>query len=98
MSPLQNGRLGIGSIEASNLAMLSQWRWRFRSEPNALRCTVIKSSNGNYGGLSTNSNNNSKGPWKAIAGLKNTLDSLNIRNQNLKEYYGRLFALETRLN
>ncbi|GJY42769.1 hypothetical protein Tco_0430982 [Tanacetum coccineum] len=31
-SSTKNGRLGIGSLQSSNLAMLAKWRWRFHSD------------------------------------------------------------------
>nr|GEV01064.1 retrovirus-related Pol polyprotein from transposon TNT 1-94 [Tanacetum cinerariifolium] len=52
-SSTKNGGLGIGSLQASNLAMLAKWRWRFHSglDGNALWKRVIKSTYGICGDL-----------------------------------------------
>ncbi|GKA35249.1 hypothetical protein Tco_0721740 [Tanacetum coccineum] len=51
-SSTNNGGLGIGSLQASNLTMLAKWRWRFHSDLDeyALWKRVIKSTYGICGG------------------------------------------------
>ncbi|GJX30962.1 RNA-directed DNA polymerase, eukaryota, reverse transcriptase zinc-binding domain protein [Tanacetum coccineum] len=45
------GGLGVGSLFAENLSLLSKWKWRFLSEENALLGKVIKAFYGADGGL-----------------------------------------------
>ena len=47
-SPSNCGGLGIGSLYASNLAMLAKWWWRFHSETNSLWRYLIISIYGNH--------------------------------------------------
>ncbi|GJR83496.1 hypothetical protein Tco_0154281, partial [Tanacetum coccineum] len=61
------GWLGIGSLKAANLALLSCWWWRIRSDKSALWNSVIVSIHGYLGGTNTHdyeSTNNSC--WKSI--------------------------------
>ncbi|KAJ9553569.1 LOW QUALITY PROTEIN: hypothetical protein OSB04_017614 [Centaurea solstitialis] len=37
------GGLGIGSLRALNLALLTKWRWREKTEPNAMWIMIVKS-------------------------------------------------------
>nr|GEV11831.1 retrovirus-related Pol polyprotein from transposon TNT 1-94 [Tanacetum cinerariifolium] len=48
------GGLGIGCLLASNLAMLTKWWWRFKSESNSLWHQVITFIFGSHGRLETN--------------------------------------------
>ncbi|GKD74840.1 hypothetical protein Tco_1333122 [Tanacetum coccineum] len=49
------GGLGIGSLQAANLVMLSKWWWRFHNENNALWKQIITSVQGINGGISVDS-------------------------------------------
>ncbi|KAK9077285.1 hypothetical protein SSX86_005622 [Deinandra increscens subsp. villosa] len=42
MAPKPCGGLGIGSLRAANLALISKWGWRFKTEKSALWVSVIK--------------------------------------------------------
>lgn len=65
--PIKVGGLGIGSLQASNLAMLTKWWCRFYNEPNALWCKIIKSIHGSDGGLNHNIlPSSTSGLWKQL--------------------------------
>ncbi|GJW01986.1 reverse transcriptase domain, reverse transcriptase zinc-binding domain protein [Tanacetum coccineum] len=76
------GGLGIGSLLASNLAMLTKWWWRFKSESNSLWHQVITSIFGSHGRLETNIltpiPHSHVSPWKEIYGLNKDLLKVNI--------------------
>ncbi|KAK9066013.1 hypothetical protein SSX86_015415 [Deinandra increscens subsp. villosa] len=40
-APKINGGLGIGSLKAANLALLSKWGWRFKTEQSSLWVSII---------------------------------------------------------
>ena len=42
----EEGGLGIGSLQGQNLALLSRWWWRFKTEQNFLWKKVITSLHG----------------------------------------------------
>lgn len=69
LSPSKYGGLGVGSLAASNRAMLAKWWWGFRIEPEALRCKVIKSIHGDNGSLQGNPATSS-GPWYQVSKLQ----------------------------
>nr|GFD10556.1 RNA-directed DNA polymerase, eukaryota, reverse transcriptase zinc-binding domain protein [Tanacetum cinerariifolium] len=79
--------LRIGSLQASNLAMLAKWRWRFHSglDEHALWKEVIKSTYGISGGLNISSTSYTlqPSPWKCIIGLDKCLNKLNIDLHNI---------------
>ncbi|GKD03454.1 putative RNA-directed DNA polymerase, eukaryota, reverse transcriptase zinc-binding domain protein, partial [Tanacetum coccineum] len=50
-SSSKNGGLGVGSLHASNLAMVGKWWWHFHSKNNTLWKNIIISIHGEYGGL-----------------------------------------------
>ncbi|KAJ9543280.1 hypothetical protein OSB04_022987 [Centaurea solstitialis] len=45
------GGLGVGSPKVMNLAFLTKWWWRFKTENNSLWKKTIQSLHGDYGGL-----------------------------------------------
>nr|GEV35036.1 RNA-directed DNA polymerase, eukaryota, reverse transcriptase zinc-binding domain protein [Tanacetum cinerariifolium] len=45
------GGLGIGSLYASNIAMVTKWWWRFHKEPSSLWRRIIVSIHGDQGGI-----------------------------------------------
>ncbi|PWA70463.1 RNA-directed DNA polymerase, eukaryota, Reverse transcriptase zinc-binding domain protein [Artemisia annua] len=53
---ISQGSLGVGSLHASNLAMLEKWWWRFHSKDNTLWKNIIISIHGDYGGLGLDRN------------------------------------------
>nr|GEV08814.1 RNA-directed DNA polymerase, eukaryota, reverse transcriptase zinc-binding domain protein [Tanacetum cinerariifolium] len=56
--------LSIQSISACNQAMLSKWRWRIKTEDQAIWCRLICSIHGPNGGLHDNSSFKPNfGPW-----------------------------------
>lgn len=52
-SKRKNGGLNIGSLLASNFAMLAKWWWRFRIEKDAYWQRIIRSIYGENGGLNS---------------------------------------------
>ncbi|XP_071718732.1 uncharacterized protein [Rutidosis leptorrhynchoides] len=79
----KNGGLGIGSLKAKNLSLLCKWWWRFRHEPNALWCKVIRSLYGDDGGLFNVQTLANLSPlWKQIRRCGFTLDDLGITFSN----------------
>ncbi|GJV04827.1 putative RNA-directed DNA polymerase [Tanacetum coccineum] len=79
-SPSNCEGLGIGSLYASNLAMLAKWWRRFHSETNSLRRSLIISIYGNRGGLEPMDHYPSRlltSPWKVITGLNKHLLKVN---------------------
>nr|GEU34211.1 RNA-directed DNA polymerase, eukaryota, reverse transcriptase zinc-binding domain protein [Tanacetum cinerariifolium] len=76
------GGLGMGSLLASNLAMLTKWWWRFKSESNSLSHQVFTSIFDSHGRLETNILTpilySHVSPWKEIYGLNKDLSKVNI--------------------
>ncbi|GJZ65083.1 cysteine-rich receptor-like protein kinase 8, partial [Tanacetum coccineum] len=72
--------LGIGSLEASNLAMLTRW-WRFHTHINSLWKLVITFIHGDHGGIdvvSQHVHRSSTSPWNYIMDLNKRLSGRNI--------------------
>ncbi|GKE05892.1 hypothetical protein Tco_1397910, partial [Tanacetum coccineum] len=81
---LKCGGLGIGSLRACNLAMLTKWWWRFLHESNTLWKNVIISIHGQKGGLfSRILPTVSKRHWNAINTLQKPLSVININLQSI---------------
>ncbi|PWA69727.1 RNA-directed DNA polymerase, eukaryota, Reverse transcriptase zinc-binding domain protein [Artemisia annua] len=80
-SPSTSGGLGIGRLQASNLAMLTKWWWRFYTEPDSLWHHVITSIYGAKGGLGTDliSPSHITGPWKSIIDLKKSPPQIQLK-------------------
>ncbi|GJY90693.1 hypothetical protein Tco_0505889 [Tanacetum coccineum] len=74
------GGLGIGSLYASNHAMLVKWHWRFYREKNAPWRRLITSIHGTHGGLDQGYPFNSIRPStsKTIIGLNKSMLDLHI--------------------
>ncbi|GJX19529.1 RNA-directed DNA polymerase, eukaryota, reverse transcriptase zinc-binding domain protein [Tanacetum coccineum] len=70
----------LGSLQASNIAMLSKWWWRFYTENNSFWRLIITSIHGRDGGLGENIqlSKHIPGPWKTIISLNRDLSKLNI--------------------
>ncbi|GJS28729.1 putative RNA-directed DNA polymerase [Tanacetum coccineum] len=75
------GGLGIGSLEASNLAMLTKWWWRFHTNFNSLWKLVVTSIHGDHGGINVvaqHVHQSSTSPWNYIMDLNKHLSGSNI--------------------
>ncbi|KAJ9538095.1 hypothetical protein OSB04_030828 [Centaurea solstitialis] len=72
----KSGGLGIGSLKALNLAMLSKWHWREKVEPNAKWKHVISA-------ISESINGSRIGVWKSIQRIGRELEAWGINLQNL---------------
>nr|GEX02402.1 putative RNA-directed DNA polymerase, eukaryota, reverse transcriptase zinc-binding domain protein [Tanacetum cinerariifolium] len=75
-----SGGLGIGSLFASNVAMLTKWWWRFYSESNSLWKLIVISIDGNDGKIGPDypSSPLPSYPWKNITHLNKHLSRLDI--------------------
>ncbi|KAJ9544401.1 hypothetical protein OSB04_024108 [Centaurea solstitialis] len=90
------GGLGIGSIRAHNLALLTKWWWRFKTEKEAMWCKVITSLHGEDGNLGGDPRvNANKGVWGAIVAVEKTINSC---PEALAKMYPRLAALDIDIN
>ncbi|GJS28157.1 putative RNA-directed DNA polymerase [Tanacetum coccineum] len=75
------GGLGIGSLLATNFAMLSKWWWRFHTDTNSLWRSIIISIHGDHGGFDYNDNSfirQPPSPWKTILGINKPLLTVNV--------------------
>ncbi|KAJ9564749.1 hypothetical protein OSB04_000715 [Centaurea solstitialis] len=75
----EKGGLGIGSLKALNVALLSKWWWRFRTEYGLLWRKVIEALYGNNGALGKDSSTHgSSGVWGKIAAFYQDTERVNI--------------------
>lgn len=74
------GGLGIGSLKATNLALLSKWWWRFKTEKEALWRKTIAAIHGNQGNLGQRDRH---GSWGMIAKVNTRLGLGSIDLGNL---------------
>ncbi|GJU81763.1 putative RNA-directed DNA polymerase, eukaryota, reverse transcriptase zinc-binding domain protein [Tanacetum coccineum] len=82
-SPSTCGGLGVGSLQAMNLAMLTKWVWRFHTEPQSLWHQIITSIHDPSGGFgSTAATRQPLSPWWAISNLNSSLSFVGV-NLNL---------------
>ncbi|KAJ9564278.1 hypothetical protein OSB04_000244 [Centaurea solstitialis] len=72
----QCGGLGIGSLRAFNLALLTKWRWREKIESDAFWNKVVRGCNGNA--RHTNGTINGRGTWHTILGVEKDLEEMGI--------------------
>ncbi|GKF11242.1 hypothetical protein Tco_0049168 [Tanacetum coccineum] len=74
------GGLGIGSLEALNLALLQKWRWRFFNSPQALWVKVVSEIHGSYGTVGSVFFHQcgGSGTWSRIVGAINTMHDKGI--------------------
>ncbi|KAJ0910635.1 putative RNA-directed DNA polymerase [Helianthus annuus] len=82
--PKEDGGLGLTPLREINIALLTKWWWRFKTEENALWRRVICSlhhSNRSWPFLPFA--NNLTGTWNVIAKLDNILAKSNIKLPNL---------------
>ena len=79
------GGLGIGSLEALNIAMLGKWWWREKTEENAVWMKVIRncySGNTRYSG----------GVWKGIKSIGAQLSELGINFNSLMQQHNNVWV------
>lgn len=74
------GGLNVGSLKASNWALIAKWWWRFRREENSLWVRVIKSLYGVNGGFKHNrlENKGFKSVWGDILRVGRDLEKNDI--------------------
>ncbi|PWA63870.1 reverse transcriptase domain, Reverse transcriptase zinc-binding domain protein [Artemisia annua] len=88
-----NGGLGIGSLFASNIALVFKWWWRFYSTQDALWKDVICSIHGNNAGLNVDVDTIFI-PEVGDGSLFSFREDHWLGNNNFKTSFPRLFALE----
>lgn len=77
-APMKKGGLGVGSLKAYNLGLLTMWWWRWKTEDQSLWKNVISAIHGPIdGGVYLN------GTWANIKKLDQELRFLNISLRNL---------------
>lgn len=76
----KNGGLNVGSLQASNWALLGKWWWRFGIEKEALWVKVVKSIYGDEGGLKgqVSSNLGRSSVWSNIVRIGKDLDKVGL--------------------
>ena len=73
------GGLGIGSLKAQNVALLTKWWWRFRLEKVSLWKRVIMALYGDQGNLGCcNEAHKRYGTWDNIASISLEADKVNL--------------------
>lgn len=79
MSPKNLGGLGLGSIRALHLALLTKWLWKLKNEPNSLWVKIIM---GLHNMSAVQNSNQIKGRWtgvwRNIVKRKIALEKINI--------------------
>ncbi|KAJ0495935.1 putative reverse transcriptase zinc-binding domain-containing protein [Helianthus annuus] len=79
IAPLEYGGLGFGSLRDTNLAMLSKWWWRFKSDKGGLwRRIVWAFHHNNRSWAPIPAKMSLAGPWKQIVGIKEQLSQVGI--------------------
>ena len=75
----RKGGLGVGSLKAMNLAMLTKWWWRFKTEKDGLWKKVIQSLHGETGGFNkTIPSGRFTGIWNNILKILKDFHKVNI--------------------
>ncbi|GJR02297.1 putative RNA-directed DNA polymerase, eukaryota, reverse transcriptase zinc-binding domain protein [Tanacetum coccineum] len=91
-SPKSCGGLGVGSLSALNLAMMSKWWWRFHLEKNSLWRRVITSIHGPLGELNVENPTvirSCLNPWFLIISLNKYLPQPQVNlNKNFCKKIG----------
>ncbi|KAJ9565573.1 hypothetical protein OSB04_001539 [Centaurea solstitialis] len=75
------GGLGIGSLKAQNIALLTKWWWRYKTEENALWRRVISAIHGEDGKLGQVTT--PKGNWSTIASINRSTEKANLSLSSL---------------
>ncbi|KAK9067117.1 hypothetical protein SSX86_014442 [Deinandra increscens subsp. villosa] len=80
LSPKEAGGLGVGSLKAANLALLSKWAWRYNTEHTSLWRRVITAIHANastvWGDIPVKLS--IPGCWKAISKIEGPLSTAGI--------------------
>ncbi|KAJ9537399.1 hypothetical protein OSB04_030132 [Centaurea solstitialis] len=80
----KKGGLGVGSLKTLNVALISKWRWRFRTDPRSLWKDVIVSLHGKCGSLGINGNDGGNlGVWRKIASINKVTKKINTPLEGL---------------
>ncbi|GKC03976.1 RNA-directed DNA polymerase, eukaryota, reverse transcriptase zinc-binding domain protein [Tanacetum coccineum] len=80
----KDGGIGIRSIKAKNMSLLSKWRLRYLNETGALWRKVISKIHGSDGGFEAVSGSRQKGGvWSSIIGCCSELNQMGISLRNL---------------
>ncbi|GJR56771.1 RNA-directed DNA polymerase, eukaryota, reverse transcriptase zinc-binding domain protein [Tanacetum coccineum] len=85
-SPKSCGGLGVGSLSALNLAMMSKWWWQFHLEKNSLLRHVVTSIHGPLGGLNVKNPTviqSCLSPWFSIISLNKYLPQPQVNLNNI---------------
>nr|GEW70920.1 putative RNA-directed DNA polymerase, eukaryota, reverse transcriptase zinc-binding domain protein [Tanacetum cinerariifolium] len=92
LNKLALGDLDIGSLKASNWALVGKWWWRFRVEGDRLWVRIIKSIYGEDGGFRVEDGNNRLigGKWGEIVKVGRMIDKtgVNFCNSFVKKVGG----------
>ncbi|KAJ0778486.1 putative reverse transcriptase zinc-binding domain-containing protein [Helianthus annuus] len=79
IAPIEYGGLGFGSLRDSNLAMLSKWWWRFKTDKDGLwRRVVWAFHHNNRSWAPVPAKMSLAGPWKQIVGSCGKLNQVGI--------------------
>ncbi|GJV62328.1 RNA-directed DNA polymerase, eukaryota, reverse transcriptase zinc-binding domain protein [Tanacetum coccineum] len=81
-SPSTCGGLGVGSLQAMNLVMLTKWVWRFHTESHSLWHQIITSIHDPSGGFGSTVRQ-PVSPWWPISNLNNSISSVGINLNSL---------------
>nr|GEV32839.1 RNA-directed DNA polymerase, eukaryota, reverse transcriptase zinc-binding domain protein [Tanacetum cinerariifolium] len=79
------GGLGVCSLHAKNLGLLSKWKWRFLTEKNVLWRKVIKCFYGDDGGF--NSDQAIRGHQGTWGEIKKTISGIEDIDASFKSYF-----------
>ncbi|KAF5797593.1 putative RNA-directed DNA polymerase [Helianthus annuus] len=89
MNSKRKGGLGVGNIRDFNIAMLTKWWWRYKSNPNQLWAKVISSIHKSSSNLLIPLKKTIPGVWNDIGKMDKILDKAGISlSQNLVEENG----------
>ncbi|XP_022008346.1 uncharacterized protein LOC110907712 [Helianthus annuus] len=79
IAPIEYGGLGFGSLRDANLAMLSKWWWRFKTDKDGLwRRVVWAVHHNNRSWAPVPAKASLAGPWKHIVGICEHLNQVGI--------------------
>ena len=80
----EKGGLGLGSLQAQNVALLSKWWWCFKKEEGTLWKKVIVAIHGESGNLGRGSRGSGKGgTWDKMARISKATENVNIHLNSL---------------
>ncbi|KAJ9565851.1 hypothetical protein OSB04_001817 [Centaurea solstitialis] len=80
----EKGGLGIGSLQALNVALLAKWWWRYRLEDSALWRKVIDAIHDVHGCSSYSGHTSNRGsPWLNIVNIEKVVAKANLSLNSL---------------